>query len=74
MMAAATKVTAKSIIGDIIREHPAAKDVIQKYFGTGCFTCPGINMEDIGFGSAMHNLDPKVIVDEINELIEKEGA
>jgi len=73
-MATTQKVTAKSVIGDVIREHPAAKEVIQKYFGTGCFTCPGINMEDIGFGSAMHNLDPQKIVDEINDLIDKEGS
>lgn len=61
-------VTKDSIIGDVIREQPCAKDVIQKYFGGGCFTCPGINMESIAFGSMMHNLDPDKIVKEINEL------
>jgi hypothetical protein len=40
-------VTKDSVIGDVIREHPGARDVIQKYFGGGCFTCPGINMESI---------------------------
>lgn len=63
-------ITKDSIIGDVIREHPAAKDVIQKYFGGGCFTCPGINMESISFGSMMHNLDPDKIVSEINGLEE----
>lgn len=63
-------VTKDSIIGDVIREQPGAKDVIQKYFGGGCFTCPGINMESIAFGSMMHNLDPDKIVKEINELAE----
>jgi len=60
-------VTKDSIIGEVIREHPGARDVIQKYFGGGCFTCPGINMESIAFGSMMHNLDPDRIVNEINE-------
>lgn len=60
-------VTKDSIIGDVIREHPGARDVIQKYFGGGCFTCPGINMESISFGSMMHNLDPEMIVKEINK-------
>jgi hybrid cluster-associated redox disulfide protein len=62
--------TKDSVIGDVIREHPGAKDIIQKYFGGGCFTCPGINMESISFGSMMHNLDPEKIVNEINALEE----
>ncbi|TAN42140.1 MAG: DUF1858 domain-containing protein [Nitrospirae bacterium] len=60
-------VTKDTIIGEIIREHPKGKDIIQKYFGGGCFTCPGINMESISFGCMMHNLDPEKIVKELNE-------
>jgi hybrid cluster-associated redox disulfide protein len=62
------KITKDTIIGDVIRMSPEAKAVIQKYFGNGCFTCAGINMESISFGSMMHNLDPNKIVDEINAL------
>jgi hybrid cluster-associated redox disulfide protein len=61
-------VTKESIIGEVIRESPGAKAVVEKYFGNGCFTCPGINMESISFGAMMHNLDPEKIVKEINEL------
>lgn len=61
-------ITKDTVIGDVIREHPGAKAVIQKYFGGGCFTCPGMNVESIGFGSMMHNLDPDKIIKEINEL------
>ena len=68
MIAEKNKVTKESIIGDVIKTVPGARDVIQKYFGNGCFTCPGINMESISFGSMMHNLDPQKIVDEINAL------
>lgn len=57
-----------SVIGDVIKAVPGAREVIQKYFGTGCFTCPGINMESIAFGAAMHNVDPEKIVKEIKEL------
>lgn len=64
------EVTKNSVIGDVIKNVPGAKDVIQKYFGTGCFTCPGINMETIAFGSTMHNMDPDVIVNEIKKLLE----
>lgn len=57
-----------SVIGDVIKTVPGSREVIQKYFGTGCFTCPGINMESIAFGAAMHNVDPEKIVKEIKEL------
>ncbi|MBI5196028.1 MAG: DUF1858 domain-containing protein [Nitrospirae bacterium] len=63
-----TEVTKNSIIGDVIKSVPGAKEVVQKYFGSGCFTCPGINMETITFGAAMHNMDPEKIVDEIKKL------
>lgn len=62
------KITKDTIIGDVVKMSPAAKAVIQKYFGNGCFTCPGINMESITFGAMMHNLDQKKIVDELNAL------
>jgi hybrid cluster-associated redox disulfide protein len=61
-------ITRDSLIGDVIRDGPGAKDIIQKYFGGGCFTCPGINVESLSFGAMMHNLDPDKIVKELNEL------
>ncbi len=69
-MAATDKkvITKDSLIGDVIRDVPGAKDVIQKYFGGGCFTCPGINVESLSFGAMMHNLDPDKVVKELNEL------
>ena len=63
-------ITKDSVIGDVIKESPAAKRVIEKYFGNGCFTCPGINMESIAFGSMMHNINPETVVKEINEAEE----
>ena len=62
------KITKDTVIGDVLKTNPAAIKVIQKYFGQGCFTCPGMNMESISFGALMHNIDPEVIVKEINEL------
>jgi hybrid cluster-associated redox disulfide protein len=55
-------------IGDVIKVHPGAEKIIEKYFGNGCFTCPGINMESISFGSTMHGVDPEAMVKELNEL------
>jgi hypothetical protein len=62
------KVTKDTIIGDVIKNVPGGSAVIEKYFGNGCFTCAGINVESLSFGAMMHNLDPEAIVKEINEL------
>ena len=55
-------------IGDIIDAHPNAEKVIEKYFGTGCFTCPGMRVESLTFGATMHNIDPDAMLKELNEL------
>ena len=56
------------LIGDVVKSHPEAEKVIAKYFGGGCFTCPGIKMESIAFGAMMHSVDAGAIVKELNEL------
>ena len=67
-------VTKDSIIGDVIREVPGADKVIEKFFGNGCFTCPGINMESIAFGATMHNMDPEKVISEIKKLMESNNG
>ncbi len=71
MATTSKQVTKDSIIGDVIKMSPGSKAIIEKHFGNGCFTCPGINVETITFGSMMHNLEPEVIVNEINALEEE---
>ncbi len=56
------------VIGEILEANPGAIKVIEKYFGQGCFTCPGMRTESISFGALMHNIDPETIVKELNEL------
>ena len=68
MTNAAAKFDKEMTIGDVIKAHPEAERIIEKYFGNGCFTCPGINMESIVFGATMHGKDPDAIVKELNEL------
>jgi len=62
------KFTKDTVIGEVLQANPGAIKVIQKYFGQGCFTCPGMKMESISFGALMHNIDPEVIVKELNAL------
>ncbi|TVM00763.1 MAG: hypothetical protein CV087_12175 [Candidatus Brocadia sp. WS118] len=68
------KITKKTSIGDIIKQYPEAEVVVKKYFGAGCFTCPGSKTEDVAFGAAMHSIDPEVIVKELNDVIEKKNT
>ncbi|MFN3467048.1 MAG: DUF1858 domain-containing protein [Candidatus Brocadiales bacterium] len=65
------KITKKTSIGEIIKNYPEAEAVVKKYFGSGCFTCPGSKMEDLAFGAMMHNMDPEILVKEINDAIAK---
>ncbi len=55
-------------IGEVFSMHPDAEKVIEKYFGRGCFTCPGMKVESIIFGATMHNVDPEAMLKELNEL------
>ena len=55
-------------IGEVLSTHPGAEKVIEKYFGRGCFTCPGMKVESITFGATMHGIDPEAMVKELNEL------
>ena len=62
------KFTKDSLIGDVIKASPSSMKVIEKYFGNGCFTCPGVKMESLSFGAMMHNLDVGKLLKELNEL------
>lgn len=68
------EVNKDSVIGEVIKTVPGAEEVIKKYFGNGCFTCPGINVESIAFGSTMHNIDPEKIVNDIRKLMETDNG
>ena len=70
-MTTVSKVTKDSVIGEVINRSPEARKIIEKYFGNGCFTCPGIRMESINFGAAMHGVDAEEIVAELRQLAGK---
>ena len=63
------EISGDTIIGDVVEQIPGGAAVIEKYFGNGCFTCPGIRMESINFGATMHGIDAEAIVKELRELV-----
>ncbi|MDP6101547.1 MAG: DUF1858 domain-containing protein [Dehalococcoidia bacterium] len=69
-MSQATTFNKDMNIGEILDARPEAMKVIEKYFGQGCFTCPGMRTESIAFGATMHNVDPDKMVEEINAISE----
>lgn len=66
-------ITDDMIIGEVLRKHPESEIVFRKYFGKGCFTCPGSDNEDIAFGAMMHNADLAAMLEELNAAIKKQG-
>jgi len=66
-----TAIDGETIIGDVVERLPGGADVIEKYFGNGCFTCPGIRMESINFGATMHGVDAEAVVADLRKLLDE---
>ncbi|MFQ5585842.1 MAG: DUF1858 domain-containing protein [Thermodesulfobacteriota bacterium] len=62
-------ITQDMSIGDVLAKYPATEKVFLKFFGDGCFTCPGSKLENIAFGATMHNVDAELVVKELNEAL-----
>jgi len=62
-------ITKEMSIGDVLAKYPATEQVFLKFFGNGCFTCPGSKLENIAFGATMHNVDADQVVEELNAAL-----
>lgn len=65
----AAVVTSETLIGTVIKEYPASRPVFEKYFGSGCFDCPGQAYESVDMACRMHGVDPKGVLEEINQAL-----
>ena len=63
--------TLDTMVGSLIKIHPETKAVFEKHYGKGCFSCPGQVYETVEQTAHMHNIDPALILKEINETIGK---
>ena len=61
--------TTDQLIGTIINEYPQSKQVFSKYFGTGCFDCPGQAYESVDMACRMHGVDPEIFLQELNTVL-----
>jgi hybrid cluster-associated redox disulfide protein len=57
------------IIGEMVRRHPATREVLRKRFGEGCFTCPGFETETLAQGALMHGVEVRELVSELQRVV-----
>lgn len=57
----------ESVIGDVIRDYPGTEEVFRRFYGEGCFSCPGQAFETIAQSAMMHNVELDKILSELNQ-------
>ncbi len=63
-------VTKATQIGEVLSLNPNVKDVLLG-FGLHCLGCPMSQMESIEEASMVHGVDPDLVVEKINEFLNK---
>lgn len=56
----------EDIIGDVLKKHPRTEVVFRKYYGEGCFSCPGQAYETISQSASMHNANEQEVLAALN--------
>ncbi|MDD5761676.1 MAG: DUF1858 domain-containing protein [bacterium] len=57
---------ADHILGEILAVYPVTEKVFRKYYGGGCFSCPGQATESVKQSAMMHNVNEKQLLSELN--------
>ena len=60
------KITKDMLIGDIIRSHPEAIEVLLRY-GMSCIGWPGSQMESLEEAAMVHGLNVEGLMNELNK-------
>jgi hybrid cluster-associated redox disulfide protein len=55
-----------NILGEILSVYPETVKVFKKYYGEGCFSCPGQATESVTQSAMMHNVSEKQILSDLN--------
>jgi len=58
---------ADHILGEILGAYPETEKVFRKYYGDGCFSCPGQATESVKQSAMMHNVSEKQLLSELNK-------
>ncbi|MEK6546028.1 MAG: DUF1858 domain-containing protein, partial [Nitrospinota bacterium] len=65
------KCSKEILIGNLIDVYPETKNIFEKHYGAGCFSCPGQATETVAQTAMMHSISPDLILNEINDEIDK---
>ena len=57
---------ADHILGEILGAYPETEKVFRKYYGDGCFSCPGQATESVKQSAMMHNVSETQLLSELN--------
>jgi hypothetical protein len=57
------------ILGEILSTYPETEKVFRKYYGDGCFSCPGQATESVKQSAMMHNVSEKQLLAELNRAV-----
>ena len=63
------KITKEMSIIDVVQQHPETLEGFQN-FGLGCIGCAAARFENLEAGAKVHCIDPEVMVEELNKVIE----
>ena len=55
-----------SILGDILSVYPETERIFKRYYGEGCFSCPGQATESVKQSAMMHNVSEERILSDLN--------
>jgi hypothetical protein len=59
----------ENILGNILTVYPETVKVFRKYYGEGCFSCPGQATESVKQSAMMHNVNEKQILTDLNRAV-----
>ena len=62
------KITPGTLIGAMVDAYPETGPVLERRFGSGCFTCPGFPTESLTQGAMMHGIDVNDLVAELKAV------
>ena len=68
---AAADITPDTLIGAMVDAYPETAPVLERRFGSGCFTCPGFATETLTQGAMMHGADVNQLVSELKAVTGK---
>jgi hybrid cluster-associated redox disulfide protein len=67
--ASAPQINGDAMIGEVLQDYPEARDVFQRYFGSGCFDCPGQAFESVSMACKMHGVDEQQFLNELASAV-----